>query len=412
MSWEERLQTAAYTSPSGNRFEFIYGNVSVEVDKKTSTFTFPEKEGAYIQDLGRAGRRYPFTLFFSGADYDIVADNFLLALEEKGVGLLEHPKYGNRNVVPTGTITRNDNLVTEANQASFSFSFSETLEEITFPTSETSETDEINQTADDFQSQTAEQFTEAVQIDNASEGVVLETIAADSVSTISDPLEDLASLEDVINSAFETVKAVYENNVENILSNASLVVTQAIALIRIPGQAAVKASDKETAYSSLINSVIGLIQEPDGSNNPVNKFLYDYIIASGALSSLCEGLLNSLFTTRVEAVEAAENILDLYDDITEWQDASIESLDFIDTGESYEQLLKIVSSVSAYLINTSFSLPGETIETIVDDRNVIEFIASRGLSVENDLDNFIQWNNLTADEIEILPAGMQVVWYA
>src|SRR5512138_87768 len=106
MAWQDRLKEVKYTSPSGQEFTFFYENLSVESEKKTAEFIFPEIDGAYIQDMGRAGRKFPFTIYFSGEDYDIDADSFLAALEEKGIGKLEHPVYGNRKVIPTGAISR------------------------------------------------------------------------------------------------------------------------------------------------------------------------------------------------------------------------------------------------------------------------------------------------------------------
>ncbi len=412
MSWEDRIQVAAYTAPSGNRFEFIYENVSVEVDKKTTTYTFPEKDGAYIQDLGRAGRRYPFTLFFSGEDYDQLADPFLLALEEKGAGKLEHPLYGDRIVVPTGTITRRDDLTTGANQAVFVVAFSETIEDITFPLSAETATQLINDTAVAFQENTAEQIAESIILDNANEGAFLQTVAADSVSVIDGFLKDLAERTESTNAAFETVKSAYEENVANVIDNTSGVIEQAVLLTRIPAQAETFISDEFNSYTAMIDNLIATAGTADGSNNPGNEYLYKNTLVSAALTALCEGSLISQIDSRPQAVTASEAILDLYDSITEWQDENITSLDLIDTGQSFADLTSIMSQTAIFLVNASFDLPTERREVLQDDRNIIEYLHTVGLDFETDLDFFIQTNELTADTIEILPAGSEVVFYA
>jgi prophage DNA circulation protein len=143
MPWEDRILEAAYTSPGGTRFVFLYEDFSVSVDKKTTTFIFPDFDGAFIQDLGRAGRNYPFTLYFSGEDYDQQADAFLAALEEKGIGTLEHPRYGTKYVVPTGTINISESHVNGANQAVFGVTFSETITDLTIPAIAKNATDQI-----------------------------------------------------------------------------------------------------------------------------------------------------------------------------------------------------------------------------------------------------------------------------
>ena len=69
------LTDIKYTSPSGKEFTFVYENVSKETDLKTATFTFPEKDGAYIQSLGRGGRRFPLTCIFTGENCMKKAEN-------------------------------------------------------------------------------------------------------------------------------------------------------------------------------------------------------------------------------------------------------------------------------------------------------------------------------------------------
>lgn len=411
MAWQDRIQTAAYTSPSGTRFEFDFENVSVEVDKKTTVFTFPEKDGAFIQDLGRAGRRFPFVVFFSGEDYDQEADSFLLALEEKGAGKLEHPLYGDRVVVPTGTITRRDDLVTGANQAAFSISFSETIEEVTFPISSISSETVINNAAEAFQEETAEQFAESIQIDNATEGVSLQNTAIASVTAIDQPLNGLARLQADIGAAYDTVKVSYEENVKNVVNDAAGVIRQGVALTRIPSQVLTSISNEINSYTDLITGLTAEVKSVDGTNNPANTFLYSLSLAGAALTALCESSIISIIATRLEAVNASEVILDLLDTINTWSDNNQTSLGIIDTGESYSALTEIVSQAAKYLVNISFDLPQERREVLQNDRNIIEFLASVGLSVETDLDFFIQVNDLTADEIEILPKGFEAVYY-
>ena len=53
MAWIDDLLTAQYTSPQGTLFTFLYRDVTKEVDLKTSTYTFPTKDGALVQSLGR-----------------------------------------------------------------------------------------------------------------------------------------------------------------------------------------------------------------------------------------------------------------------------------------------------------------------------------------------------------------------
>ena len=136
MAWNDRLREAAYTSPNGTRLTFDYEDVRNTVDKKTTGFEFPDANGTFVQDLGHSGRRYPLRIFFWGADYDQEAEAFEALLLERGIGKLEHPIYGAIDVVPFGTITRRDDLKTNANQAVIELTFWQTIN-LVYPTAQT-----------------------------------------------------------------------------------------------------------------------------------------------------------------------------------------------------------------------------------------------------------------------------------
>ena len=127
MAWMDRLKEAAYISPSGTRYTFEFENVSNSRDKKTTNFEFPDVDGTYVQESGSAGRSFPLRCIFWGADYDLEAAEFDAALFEAGTGKLEHPIYGTVDVVPTGTVTRRDDLKTAANQAIIDVTFMSTI---------------------------------------------------------------------------------------------------------------------------------------------------------------------------------------------------------------------------------------------------------------------------------------------
>lgn len=410
MGWEERIQTAAYTSPSGSRFEFIYENVSISSTKKTTEFTFPDKDGAYIQDNGIAGRRFPFTLFFSGDDHDTEADSFLSALEEKGAGRLEHPLYGDRVVVPTGEIGRRDDLTTESNQTAFSVVFSETIQDLTFPVSSISAADELTSSADDFQASAADQFASQIQVVNASEGVQLELIASESTA-ITGEYEEITESDSALNSAFKTLQSVYEEQVKEIINEASDTILQLVLLSRLPARIKTSIQNEIDTYKNTIDGIIGVIGSLDGTNNPINEYLLNNAIINAAIVGLCEAPLFADIKTRPEAVNAAQVILDLYDDIKAWQDSNISALEILDPPEQYCNMTTVISKSVSYIVNVSFDLPSERREVLTDERQSIEYLASVGLSV-NQYDDFIQWNDLTGDEIELLPAGLEVVYYA
>ena len=412
MAWDTRLLTPTYISPNGIPFIFQYEDVSVESDKKTAAFTFPEIDGAYIQDLGRGGRRFPLVIFFSGPDYDLASDAFLSSLEVKGVGTLIHPKYGPRSVVPTGTITRRDDLVTAANQAAFSVTFSETLTGLLFPDSIEDILTIIKAALALFQTVTSAQFATDIIANTAKEIISLQQkfdlqrlIVDQGFGTIVKVSEDLAA-------AFTAVNNSVTENIANIAEFPDQVSSQLITLMRIPSQIADNIAESTAIYQRMIGVETAVIYEPAASSNaPDNAFRSATVQALSALVANGESAINNAFQTRKEAIEVSEQLLDSLESVQKWHDENITALGVIDTGESYSAMLDVITRVTAYLINLSFDLPAERVLILGKDRNVIE-LASELYGDPEKADFIIQTNNLTADEIEILPQGTTVVYYA
>lgn len=405
MSWQDRIGPAAYTSPSGLRFEFQYENVSVESDKKSGIFIFPEIDGQYVQDLKRAGRRYPLTIFFSGEDYDLESDSFLEALEEVGIGTLEHPLYGTKKVVPVGTITRRDDLAAGANQAAFSVSFSETIEDINFPASTVNEKEDIKNSIAELNASTTEQFAESLVPESESETAILQNSITDTKDEFITEMESIINSDDEISNAVTLVSDSIDNNILELVTNPGGAASQVITLINTPSNATSTAASFIQGYGSIIDTVINKTVET------ASQYFTNLLFNSSAFGAVSNSMLNVEFLNRPDAITALESMTDIYDNITEWMDENITALGIQDPGDIYYALNKLFGKISGYLVRLSFDLPKKIILTLQEDRNIIELVAELYQDLDM-IDFFIQTNNLTSDEIELLPLGKEVIYFA
>ena len=173
MSWEDRLQEAAYTSPSGVRVVFQFENVSVEINKRDSVSEFPEYDGALVQNFGIGAVSYPLTCFFWGENHDKEAEEFAALIGEAGKGVLEHPFYGRKeNIVPLGPIRRRDDLKTAANQTIFQINFVQSSA-FQFPVSVAAVSDEIEFNLDQFYAEQAATYDAGIELASARERLSL-----------------------------------------------------------------------------------------------------------------------------------------------------------------------------------------------------------------------------------------------
>jgi len=412
MSWDERLKDAAYTSPSGTRFVFDYENVGRETDKKTTVFTFPDQDGAFIQDLGRGGRRYPFRLFIWGADYDQKSDALYTAFEEKGPGKLEHPRYGTLTVIPVGSIRQRDDLKTAANQAVIEVELWETLSELIFPAVAIDATTLINNSIDAFQENISAQFAENLSLLTSSETVDFKAKFLAGIAAVNTVLKTIAEVEQSISSQFDAIVRNINQNIDDLIGTPAVLAFQAVELLRLPSRAITSFKDKVDAYVNLIDLTLGTDFSPSGfDNKPENNFLSADLFAKSQIIGLTESTLVTEYITKPDAIDAADTITENFININAWSDTNRDNLGLIDTGEAYQEYLNAIVTDTARIIEISFSLKQERIIFTDRPRSLHDLTAELYNEVDNQLDFFISSNKLAGDELIEIPRGREIRYY-
>ena len=414
MSWTDRLREAAYTTPSGTRLLFLYENVSKVFDKKTSAFNFPDAAGTFIQDNGKTGRRMPLRLIFSGDDYDLEAATFETGLAEKGIGKLEHPVYGTINVVPFGSIGRRDDLKTAANQAIFEVVFWETLD-VLYPTGQADPGSAVLVAVDEYNTAKSEQINEDLDLDTAIEEATFENQYITILNTAKTALQGIADAQDDVKKEFNAIFDSINSGIDILISDPLTLAFQTAIFLQAPSRAVTSIRARLDAYSSLATGIISAgdsIRLPGSDSQNANAFQNDDLYVSTAVTGAITSVINNQFETRPDALAAAEEILDLADQVTVWRDANYLSLEEIDTGGSYQKFQEAVALTIGFLVEISFTLKQERFIILDRARTIIDLVAELYGAVEDaDIDFLIQSNDLTGSEILELPKGKTVVYY-
>lgn len=412
MAWQDRIIQAAYVSPSGQRFLFQYEDVSHDFTKNIVEFNFPDGDGTFIQDLGRTGRRIPLKVIFWGDDYDLQANAFEAAISEVGPGKLEHPIYGIIDVVPSG-VARTDKLKTAANQAILTITFFETTDLI-FPASQQDAESEVFLGVDAFNIAVSEQFNDITVFPEIVSQVQSQgkyKAVFDETTTV---LQPIANTDPDIKSKFDSTLFSIDSSLtlSDFFNNALTAAFQTTILIQEPARAIVLIEARLKAYGNLLDSILetnflaGLGFE--NSNNFHIADLYAATYITGSILSV----LNNTFEFKKQTIEAAEVILNQIDEWTAWRDIQFATLDQVDTGEAYHQLVETASLAAGFLVEISFVLKLEKIFTLDRDRQLIELVAELYGNIDDDtLNFFIDSNNLSGSEILELRAGRQIVYY-
>lgn len=413
MAWNDRIREAAYTSPSGERLTFGYENVSKKVDKKTTGFEFPDADGTFVQDLGHTGRKYPLRVFFWGDDYDQEADAFEAALLERGTGKLEHPIYGTVDVVPFGTITRRDDLKTGANQAILEITLWETIG-LVYPSSQADPASAVLAAVEEYNEAVSAEFEEVTNLDSGVDTVTFENDYQALLDSASSGLQAVADVQDDVRKQFDAVVDSINQGIDILIAQPLTLAFQTAIMIQSPARALANIEARLTAYGDLANSIISgdsAVVEPSIDNSSSNKFHTNDLYASTYVTGSVVSVVNNQFTTKTEALQAADAVLTQLADVVEWRDNNFQALGEVDTGAAYQQLQEAVALTAGFLVEISFSLKQE--RTIVLDRNrtIIDLAAELYGSVDDQLDFLINSNNLSGSEILELPRGREIVYY-
>jgi len=413
MPWNERIREAAYTSPSKKRLVFGYENVAMSVDKKTAAFDFPDANGTFIQDLGHTGRKYALRMFFWGNDYDQEADAFMDALLEAGTGKLDHPIYGVKNVVPFGTIKRRDDLKTAANQAVFDVTFWETID-VVYPTGQTDPASAVLASVNEYNDAAATEFEEVLDIDSATEQATFKNSYTALLDSATTGLRVIADTQENVRKQFNAVKGSINNGIDVLVQDPLTLASQTTIMLQAPARALTSISARLSAYGDLATLIItgdDAVQEPGLGSDNSNAFHTNDLYASTYVTGSIVSVVNNRFETKTDALAAADLILQQFADVAAWRDDNFQSLSEVDTGAAYQQLQEAVALTAGFLVEISFSLKQERSIVLTRPRTIIDLVAELYGSVDDQLDFFIDSNNLTGSEILELPRGKEIVYY-
>jgi prophage DNA circulation protein len=422
MAWQDRLKTAAYTSPNGTRFEFDYEDVSQQFNKRTAAFSFAGVDGQYIQDNGFGSDIYPMRVIFWGEDYDAAAAAFIVGLKAGGIGKLEHPLYGTFNVVPFGTIRRRDDLKSSGNQAVIDVAFWTTTG-VVYPTNQLDAQSQLNQSIETFTSDAAgAQFAALVDVRTALAQQNLATRTEAILQGTQAALGEIAATTTEANNAFRDAQDAINFSLDVLVGQPLQLAQQVANLISLPARATVGITDRVLGYASfaqgLIDSAAGNPADATGANLPRTKTNIDNDFQASDLSfaSAINGLLLSLvetqFGTRTDAQAAAASALDLFNAWIVWRETGFAATGQIDGGTSYQNLQQSTALASGFIIDISFNLLPEQSVVIDRSRTLIDLCAELYQTTSDArLNELINNNKLTGSEIIELPRGTEIVYY-
>lgn len=396
------LREAAYTPEGGQRLTFIYEDVSRALDLRGTVYEFPDAAGSYVQRTGIGGRRYPLRLIFSGPDHVEQADDFEDALTRPGVGKLEHPVYGPKDVVPYGDLAREERLVTEGNQTTLELTFYETIRSV-YATAANDPATAAGSAVGRYNAAARNKLLSLGGLVTSPEfkaryGRLLDDTKAG--------LAKVAAYSQASESRFNAVYESINGGITLLVGDPLTLASQTTSFVESAARAPSRILDRLAAYGNLAASIIrrGVALTPLDLHS-ADLFASTHVVGQ-ALSAL-----EHTFTTKPEAIGAAQSIAATFDAVVAWRDASFAATPDAGADELHEALQETVATVTGYLVQLSFTLLQERRVRLTGPRCPLEVCAELYGALDEKLQFFIDSNALSWDEHLLLPAGREVVYY-
>jgi prophage DNA circulation protein len=407
MSYLDRLAEMIYTAPSGAAFRLRFTDVERTQGKKAPVSEFPNQDQGAVQDLGQSTPRYPVSAWIDGPDYDLVADRFWTALNESGPGTLDHPRYGTIQVLPV-SISQTESFVNGAGRATFAIEFVRS-EDIALEYPRTAALARLSVTSQVDAAQLA--------IDNSLAGVELEEPGA--LAALKDNV--LGGL-DAVTSAFDRVTGITQSvaaeiqatvdeitgTIDDLVQAPLNLVTALSNLYRLPADVITDVKSKIDGYTAIAETVYAAAVATTLRYGELFGIIQAGNVNAAAIAA-ADASASGTATTRRDAIDAAETLRALADS----QAATIDAMG-VDDYESYYATRRALTLAIDALIRSTLDLPAERVYTVPADTTLLELVyLLYGVDGDADtlMDRIIDYNDLTGEEMFIVPQGRIVRWY-
>ena len=419
MSYRDRLRpNITLTSPDGTVFTALWvGNESSHI-KKIGIFDYPGVAGSTVQDQNIRSAEYPLTLQFEGPDNDLTAKQFIDALKEKGVWEVVHPVLGLLKLQPM-TFTPDWQPVTSGNITVIKTEWIEPLDVAVVPSvpelqaNVAAQIETVNEVA-------AEQLDDNTFQETAEEVGGIRAAVLDVVAAVEEKLEAVSDFAADITAEMLAIKRDIDAVLAVVPMDIIALAGQIKELIQLPARAIQDVQARLDAYKGFAVSA-GLLSPDTPGTASYNRVAVQEAALTAAMGAVADVASTGDLLSRTEAVGVIEDVLALFDDITNNLDASQvlfegSSIDrqYFSQSQSYSVAARMNALTVAYLLRAAFDLKVEKRFVLTQSRNPVTVtIEEYGSLGEDDLflDLFNASNKIQGNEFIMMPKGRALVVY-
>ena len=418
-SYKDRLRPAQFVDPDGEVYDFNVNTLERSFGKKGSTQEILDSDESMFQDQGNKVWTFPIDAYFTGLNYDIPTDNFVLALSKKysqeNPGILKHPRWGDINVAPNG-ISQKEELINGAMVGRVTVVFVKVYPRKYPDTEGKSLDDAIRQI--EIMTNISEDLSSNFLLDgynalaNAGSKILGAVgIVSNSIGAVSDGI-------DSVQDTFDSIQSAVNNSVDDLAGNIINTIAGTQRLIRTPARIKNQLMSSLKVYSEMITTLCTSFydaNEVDKSNQKNNAMMIELIGGFGVVVT-GEIATKINLTTRDEAINIIETLTSTLETFNTFFESSRVDGSAIQeySGDHnfYSLLLDTISRINEIILNKAFDLKAEKRYILkVNSDPITECYKVYGNVDTETMEFYILSNNLINDEFIDIPAGRELVYY-
>jgi prophage DNA circulation protein len=386
-----------------------------EGGKKAGVHELPNQDGGVIQQFGNKTITHKIQAYIYGANYDILADKFFRSLREKGVGVLDHPRWGEIKVVPV-SYSQSEKFISGMGVAIIDIQFME-YEHKESIISKEEERSKFLQKLDKFKEAVSLDFLNGVQ--NKLIKLVEKNIAMQEFSDL------LRSFETGLTNIQQTKREVQNqldvvlrniNRVDGIVKDTKNTIESIITLNFLSIETNDNILNIFNSHKSIQNDY-QKVYIPNSNSQNISTALLLQVFYASSIGAMATKALEVEYTTKLEAIQVLDNLYENVESFVHFQDnfQKLFSLNTIDSNyilqsDTYLLLTELISIAYSYILNQLYDLKTE--EKIILEKDITPLALSWEIyGTINKLDDIIKENSLGSYELLLLRAGREIKVY-
>jgi len=406
MSWIDKVNTdLIITTGDGKQYRPQWTNANISVEFNTTEFDFPGIKGTLLKKFQPRGNRYNFEILFQGDDHLDVTEAFRKSANNKKPWVVTHPFYGRINVQPLNLNIDNSKF----NVSEIRCNIVETILD-TFPKATVDPSDKIKFDKDQADTTFAESFESEIPTPNTE---LIEEMTAD-VSEIYN-IGRRSILDDIDAEAYLNLFNAANTAILNATADPLAAIRAIQAFATYPSQFI---NSVQNRVQSLIDQFDGLRSKVDSITGKSSKKAYEATGAALISSLVLASITDPEYDNRAQVIAVLDDIMDaatnFYTDLDSLQSETGTDVDsYIPDSSALVALSLLVNFCASNLINISLDSKQERSIVCEADTNLI-VLAHRLYGLKDDdstIESLIKTNDITRDELFLVPKGRKIVYY-